>query len=63
MAEATVMPDSALCGRRELVRSAEPGAEDTAVTVSVTPTIFRAEITGSKGLLATRGASPIADPR
>src|SRR4029079_15248189 len=48
--------------RIELVCSAERGPEDTAVTVSVTPTIFRAEITGSKGLVVTRGAPPVCRP-
>src|SRR5262245_5698092 len=46
----------------ELVRSAERGPEDTAATVSVMPTFFRAEITGSKGLLATWGAPPVCRP-
>ena len=52
-----------LTSRRELVRSSEQTPKTQPITVYVTPTFFRVEITDSRGLLATWGARRVADPR
>ena len=46
----------------ELVRSAERGPEDTAVTVSVSPTFFRAEITDSNRSAGDEGSATDCRP-
>jgi len=56
------MPGSALCVR---VNSCAPLSEvpkTQPFTVSVNPTFFRAEITGSKDLLAAWGVPPVCRP-
>src|SRR5262245_38315550 len=45
------------------MRSAGRRLRRPGLTVSVTPTIFRAEITGPKGRLATWGAPPVRSTR